>query len=231
MSSYFSEGVGFVSGPVAYKNLKGIFAKLQNLEFSGLVLAGAGLIGARRPVICNGANLAFVNKAFKDVNGYDGNRDLSSGDDEFLMRKIARKGNWKVRFCFNRNAVVETHPVSSVSEFVSQRKRWASKGLFYESTALIVFLISIFLFFSLSITGIIVGAFYNIYLFAITLALIIVKAIFEYAILKRGFELNFPQFDIKWFLFAELLHVPYIIAASLLGAFGNFSWKGRELSR
>ncbi|MCZ7612553.1 MAG: glycosyltransferase [Ignavibacteriaceae bacterium] len=58
----FDSVTGFVSGPVEFLDDKSIFSKFQKLEFAGLVLAGAGLIGSGHPTICNAANIAYRKK-------------------------------------------------------------------------------------------------------------------------------------------------------------------------
>jgi len=62
--SEFSSDTGFVSGPVAFTQGESLFARFQQLEFAGLVLTGAGLIGSGYPVICNGANIAYRRDLF-----------------------------------------------------------------------------------------------------------------------------------------------------------------------
>ncbi len=79
---------------------------MQRLEFAGLVIAGAGLIGSGNPIICNAANIAYRKKAFEDVGGFDYQMRLSSGDDELLMQKIHRDSDYKIKFALDRNAIV-----------------------------------------------------------------------------------------------------------------------------
>ena len=95
--SNFEDSVGFVSGPVEFKDNGNVFSKLQKLEFAGLIFTGAGLIGAGKPTICNAANIAYRKKAFDEVNGFEYDMDLSSGDDELLMQKIAQDTEYKCK--------------------------------------------------------------------------------------------------------------------------------------
>ncbi|MDX1420562.1 MAG: glycosyltransferase, partial [Rubricoccaceae bacterium] len=60
----------FVSGPVRYRAGGDVFARLQALEFLGLVAVGAGAIGAGRPTICNGANVAYRKDVFESLGGF-----------------------------------------------------------------------------------------------------------------------------------------------------------------
>jgi len=63
----FDEDTGFVSGPVEFLDDDGMFSKLQKLEFAGLVITGAGLIGIGKPTICNAANIAYRKKTYEEV--------------------------------------------------------------------------------------------------------------------------------------------------------------------
>src|ERR1035437_8685856 len=49
----FDDKTGFVSGPVEFIEESTLFNRMQKLEFAGLVLTGAGLIGLNEPIICN----------------------------------------------------------------------------------------------------------------------------------------------------------------------------------
>ena len=228
---YFDDKTGFVSGPVVFKDNGNIFSKIQILEFAGLIITGAGLIGAGKPTICNAANIAYRKKVFDEVNGFEYDMELSSGDDELLMQKIAQDTNYKVRFSLDKNSIVKTMSNNTISEFYYQRKRWASKGLFYKNKSLVIKLILIYLFYLALGIQTFLMIFYSIS-FVITLVLsIMLKLLLEYIILRKGKELLFPSLPLIWFLPTQILQVPYIIIAGLSGVFGNFHWKDRILKR
>ncbi len=138
MSSMFDERTGFVSGPVKFIDDSTLFGKLQKIEFAGLVLTGAGLIGSGSPTICNAANIAYKKSVYQEVNGFNDQMNLTSGDDELLMQKIHKNTAYKIKFCWNKKAVVKTEANKSMPQFYQQRKRWASKGLFYSDKLLIL---------------------------------------------------------------------------------------------
>jgi len=229
--SCFDNNTGFVSGPVEFKENGNIFSKLQKLEFAGLIIAGAGLIGMGEPVICNAANAAYRRKGFESVNGFNDHLAVSSGDDELLMQKIRRDTGYKIKFCLSKKVLVSTVPNSSIKEFYYQRKRWASKGLFYQDKFLILKLILIYLFYFGLLIQFILAVFVSQFYFILLMESLAAKLILEYLILKKGSELLFDKKNIKPFLLAELLHIPYIIIAGISGTFGNFIWKERRLKR
>jgi cellulose synthase/poly-beta-1,6-N-acetylglucosamine synthase-like glycosyltransferase len=229
--SCFDSETAFVSGPVQFMNASNIFSKIQSIEFEGLVLTGAGLIGNGEPVISNGANIAFQKSVFLKVGGFNGNLDLSSGDDIFLMQKISRLTDYKIKFCNSRKAVVITESSSDFRDFFNQRKRWASKSLHYKDSNLIVQLILIFLFYSgLIFQLLLIIAGYDSFLITLILSLII-KAFLEFLIIKKGESLFFPKNNTFLFFITELLQVPYVVISSITGIFGHFNWKDRRIRR
>jgi len=225
------EATGFVSGPVEFIDAATFFSKIQKLEFAGLITTGAGLIGAGSPTICNAANIAYRKKVFDEVGGFKNQMDLSSGDDELLMQKIAKDTNYKVRFSIDKNSIVKTHSNKNITEFYHQRKRWASKGLFYGDRNLIIKLVLIYLFYIGLVFQPVLAITLSGYFFLSLIASLLLKSIFEYLILTRGRKILFKDLSLKPFVIAELLQVPYIIIAGLVGAFGNLKWKERKIKR
>jgi cellulose synthase/poly-beta-1,6-N-acetylglucosamine synthase-like glycosyltransferase len=228
---YMDENTAFISGPVEYFDTGNIFGKLQKIEFASLVITGAGLIGINKPVICNAANIAYRKKVFKEVNGFYDQMELSSGDDELLMQKIWLETNYKIKFCPEKEAVVRTAPNITISQFYQQRKRWASKGLFYGNKVLVMKLLLIYLFYLSLPFQLIIGIIISpIYLLTLAISLFL-KVLFEYLVLKKGTDLLFDTKILRAFFPSQILHIPYIIIAGISGVFGNFTWKERKLSR
>jgi cellulose synthase/poly-beta-1,6-N-acetylglucosamine synthase-like glycosyltransferase len=231
MLGNFDDETGFVSGPVEFLDDDGMFSKLQKLEFAGLVITGAGLIGIEKPTICNAANIAYRKKTYEEVNGFYDQMDLSSGDDELLMQKIAKDTKYKVKFSLLIDSIVKTGASKNINEFYHQRKRWASKGLFYKNIRLIITLILIYLFY----IGLVIQTFLILFIsssFAFSFGLsLVIKLILEYLILLKGKKILFLKLSLKPFLFAEFLQVPYIIIAAFSGIFGNLEWKERKIKR
>ena len=96
MVSHFQENVVFVAGPVAEQASTSFFSRLEQLEFLGLITTAAGLIGSGKPIICNGANLAYRKSAFIAVEGFGNMR--SSNDDESLMNRMVQRNIGRVVF-------------------------------------------------------------------------------------------------------------------------------------
>jgi|GEM_PF-456422 cellulose synthase/poly-beta-1,6-N-acetylglucosamine synthase-like glycosyltransferase len=99
--------------------------RLQRTEHHALQGAtiGSGLMG--RPVLANGANMAFARVAFDRIGGFGPSR-WASGDDLFLLRRIQR-ARWPVSYLADGRTMVTTLPEDSWRGFLAQRLRWAGK--------------------------------------------------------------------------------------------------------
>ena len=228
---HFDPETAFVSGPVDITEDSSLFSRMQKLEFQSLILAGAGLIGYGKPAICNGANLAFRKKIFDEVHSFDGNNDLSSGDDVFLLQRISQTKKYKIKFCCDREAIVLTNPCKNIKEFINQRKRWAGKGIYFTDKYLVIQLFLIFVFY----TGLIIQPVMALIGFAVFwlsfITSIFIKILVEFQIIRKGEKLIYDKTNIVVFILTEILHIPYIIVSSLFGLNGKFIWKGRKIRR
>lgn len=228
---FIDEKTGFVSGPVEFISNLNLFSEMQRLEFAGLVITGAGLIGSNNPIICNAANIAYRKKAFEEVNGFTYQMSLSSGDDELLMQKIHRDTDYKIKFALDKNAIVSTEANPTIKEFYHQRKRWASKGLFYGDNLLLLKLVLIFLFYLSLIIQPILAIVLSAKFFISFIISLLIKISSEYLILKKGTALLFDSKILKSFFLTEILQVPYILISGFMGIFGNLVWKDRKIKR
>jgi cellulose synthase/poly-beta-1,6-N-acetylglucosamine synthase-like glycosyltransferase len=228
---FMDKETGFVSGPVEFISNENLFSKMQRLEFAGLVITGAGLIGSKNPIICNAANIAYRKKAFKEVGGFTYQMSLSSGDDELLMQKIHRDTNFRIKFALEKNAIVSTEANPTLKDFYHQRKRWASKGLFYGDHLLLLKLVLIFLFYLSLIIQPILGFVLSTKFFITFIISMLFKISAEYLVLKKGTTLLFDSKILKPFLITEILQVPYILVSGFMGMFGNLVWKDRKIKR
>jgi len=228
---FMDKETGFISGPVEFISNNTLFSEIQRLEFAGLVISGAGLIGSGNPIICNAANIAYRKKAFDEVGGFTYQMNLSSGDDELLMQKIHRDTEYQIKFALDKNVIVATEANPSVKDFYHQRKRWASKGLFYGDHLLLIKLVLIFLFYLSLIIQPILGFVISTKFFVTFIISFFFKIFAEYLVLKKGTDLLFDPRILKLFLITEILQVPYILVSGFMGMFGNLVWKERKIKR
>ena len=130
---YEKTGAKLISGPVTFTDGNALSNHLQTVEFASLIGSGACTLNLGLPTMCNGANLCYEKQVFAEVGGFSGVDHLASGDDEFLMHKIAARYPGGVRFLKSPQAIVQTEAHQSWRAFYYQRKRWASKWRAYTS--------------------------------------------------------------------------------------------------
>ena len=87
-SAFSRQEVNMVLAPVGFTGEKGVFQKIQVMEFLGIMGITAGSANLGFPLMCNGANLAYRKQAFVETGGFSGNSNFHSGDDQFLMMKF-----------------------------------------------------------------------------------------------------------------------------------------------
>lgn len=211
-------------GAVRMEGAETFFDALQRMEFASLIGSGAATAALRFPTMCNGANLAFRKKVFSEVKGYEGNMDVASGDDEFLMRKVQKRYPGGIHFMNSPEGLVTTRTQPDGHAFLNQRIRWASKWRYNSSgltkgLALFVLLLQVtfianwFLVFSAFILH--------------ALFLMVIKIILEAAFLLQ--VCRFLKTPWNWLAFfsLQLLYPLYVVGVGVASFFVPFRWKNR----
>ncbi|WP_238395867.1 glycosyltransferase [Pontibacter pudoricolor] len=226
--SYQTYQPDFISGPVSFYNTPGLLERMQLVEFASLIGIGGASIGIGKPNMCNGANLAYTKQIFGEVNGFDGNETIASGDDEFLLHKIHQKYPGKAFFLKHKKAIVYTEARKTISSFLSQRIRWASKWRAYQDAdvkllALIVFIVNLVLFVVLLMA---IGGIFPVSAF---IAGLVAKFAADFLFLSRILSfLGRKQYI--WYMFPlQLVYIPYVVVTAVLGLAGRYRWKGRTI--
>ncbi len=123
--------IQMVCGWVRMNGQGDVFSELVSLEFSTMVALSAAMSGWNKPVLCNGASLAFRKESFLQVGGYSSDKS-ASGDDVFLMHKFkSRFGKHTIHYMLQPGAGVETMAPNTWNTFIKQRIRWARKSVLY----------------------------------------------------------------------------------------------------
>lgn len=129
VAPFSDQKIQLVAGPVmttAHPNY--FFSAFQQVEWASILLVTRLSFSTGIPFMCSAANMAYRKSAFEQVNGYAGNHEFLSGDDEFLLKKILRTfGKSAAKYLHQPQLLVTTQPQSSWSSFLAQRARWASK--------------------------------------------------------------------------------------------------------
>jgi cellulose synthase/poly-beta-1,6-N-acetylglucosamine synthase-like glycosyltransferase len=223
MTRRFGANTAFVSGPVVYESSTP-FGKVQALEALGLVALGAGAVGAGRPNLCNSANVAYRRSAYECWG-----RDLPTtpAADEMLIQRVAASRE-EVAFCADPAAAVRTEPMSTPGAFWQQRRRWAHAGGQYPDLALQVFVIVAYVFYALLLGGVALLPVWPTLFPAVGGALAL-KVAGEGALLTLACRRLRQSKLMRYFLPAQVMQIPYVVAVGAAGQFGKLRWKGRRV--
>lgn len=220
--SAYTRNVGVCAGLVFVRETS-FWHRLMNFELFALSVCTAAAIGAGTPMIATGNNLSYRKKAFTDAGGIEPLFTIDSGDDDLMVQKIAQNTKWKTVFCTDPESFVETEPVHSLSAFIRQRRRWASRGLDYPWW-LMILLLAIYGMF-LIFAAVPFLAIFSPLLFSAVFVPVALVCGLEIVVLAVGFYTFGALRRIILYPLVKILHVPYIISMPILGIFRGFTWK------
>lgn len=233
--TYLETGAKLISGPVTFLNTapKSIAKRMgevtQTIEFSSLIGAGACLLEAGHPTMCNGANLAYERAAFEAVGGFEGVEQVASGDDEFLLQKISKHfGAKRLYFLKNEAAIVSTHAQDSWQGFYHQRVRWASKWAVNKRLATMLVAIWVFLVNLLTLILLIAPFYENVVSFEFC-TILLLKYVPEFLFLRLIIRfLGRKSWDL-YIPIVQLFYPIYVLFFGLAAQRKGYVWKGRNL--
>jgi len=225
---YEASGCQMVAGPVRMKG-ETFFTNLQAVEFGGLIGIGAASLQSGNPGMCNGANLSYRKKIFQEVGGYEGNTQIASGDDEFLLQKIFARHSNAVRFLKSKDGIVTTPAKSTMGELVSQRLRWSSKWKFHKSWYIRVMAVLAFLNYVSVFIGALQGFLFEngVLVFGSIMILRWLTAYFFVLPVSQFSDIRKPLLYSFW---VEIIYPFVVIFLGIASIFGQYSWKGRRYS-
>jgi len=175
------------------------------------------------PLTSTGNNLAYRKSFFKSVNGFSGVIKIQSGDDDLLMQKLAADRPWAMRYCITPTTFVTTSGKETLKALWEQRKRWASKTIYY--TPKIVFVLSMVFLFLVMLCVTAALSIFSFKIFVATLIAITCKCIGDMVLIIRGLKIFKQEHLLKWCIPVEFIHAPFTVLAVLFGLFGRFKWK------
>lgn len=231
MAGFYAEkGASFIAAPVKFTHDRSLLQVLQALDFLTLQGITAASVAANAHTMCNGANLAYTQKAFEAVNGFEGIDKVPTGDDMLLMHKIWKKAPSQVFYLKSREAIVSTAPMGTWREFLMQRRRWASKTLLYDDHRITAVLAFVLLLNLLPFALVVAGFFQPVY-FLYLLFFLLAKTLIEWPFVASVAAFYGEQKLMRSFFFLQPLHVFYTVLVGIWSQLGKYEWKGRTAHR
>lgn len=229
MIRHFSdESIKMAAGPVLPKGDYGFFQNFQQIEWASILLVTQAGFYFGSPLMCSAANMGYRKSAFLEVEGYLGNEDLLSGDDEFLLKKMVNKfGSDSVVYL--KENLVYTQPQASWNSLLSQRIRWASKWKSHQSnshklSALLPVAVQLIFLSSFSLL------FFGVPGMLVFAAVWLLKVYFEAQTLGKVLRSYGIRPLFIWFLLTGIVHPIYVLLSAFGALFIKFEWKGRYSS-
>jgi glycosyltransferase involved in cell wall biosynthesis len=215
-----------IAGAVTYGCDNSFLHHFQQLDLASLQGATIGSFGIKKGFMCNGANFAYTKLLFQQLNGFNRNHGIASGDDVFLLQKAITQFPEKVHYLKSKNTIVTTNPLNNWQSLFYQRVRWASKTSSYQSSfgkalGLVVFggNLTIVLGYGLLIFGFL--PFQNL------LFIFLLKFSIDTILLYKSNQFLTTN-KMQFLLLSGLLYPFFSTAVAVYSLFGKYEWKGRK---
>ena len=217
-----------VCGLVKVEEDQKVVTAFQSMETGVLQFSGVGSLAMGRPLLNTGASLAFRKSAWEEVQGYQSNEHVASGDDTFLMLSFDKHFPGKVLPLVAHAATVSTRGMKTMKEVLYQRLRWNGKVKHYPPgyihgvgilvmTAALSFLFSFFQ---------LISGFTTIQCF---LSVLLLRFIPEMIILIEWKKLTTQRFSLISMLTMSIFYPLFTVFSLLIRPFVSNLWKGRKL--
>ena len=220
--------VRMIASSVILEKAKGFFERFQQMDFISLQATTIGSFGSGNAFMANGANFAYEKSFFKELNGFESDTSIASGDDVFLLQKAFAKYPTQVQHLKSQETIVTTSAEISWKSLFFQRVRWASKSTSYQSEYGEMLAVFVFLG-NFSVVVSIFLAVFNLLPIAILAALIIIKYLVDLWLLALGN--NFLKAEKFMLPFLSAIIYPFfnVLIGFYILIFGmRYKWKGRQ---
>ncbi|MBU3822002.1 glycosyltransferase [Flavobacteriaceae bacterium XHP0103] len=219
-----------IVAPVKYHDTIGFLNAFQTLDFLSLQGATIGGFGINKPFLCNGANFGYKKSLFFELNGFKGNSTIASGDDIFLLEKVAKTHPNNLHYLKCNEAIVSTQTQKSWKHLFSQRLRWSAKTSNYKNafgklTGLIVFLMNAFVVLS------ILFCLFNLFSFKSLLYILVLKLYVDFLLLYKTASFFNSKHVLKSYLLGFLVYPFFSVFIALTSVFKSYTWKDRTFKK
>lgn len=215
----------FVTGPVLFYEEKNAIEWFQTLDFMGMMGITAAGIHQKWQNMANGANMGYSKATFEVVKGYSGNEHIASGDDMFLVQKVAQHWPGSVFFLKSPDAIVKTRAMPDWRSFIRQRVRWGGKNAALPEWPVRLSLAWVLLT-TLSIPVFILLALAGYCPWGSAATVLAVKMLNDWFFLRQMSDFFQRREAMRWFLPAQGWHIVYIISAGVASIWKrNTRWK------
>ena len=226
-----------IASGVMYDSKDRFLDNFQQLDLLSLQGTTIGSFGNQQAFMCNGANFCYEKSYFYELKGFEGNENIASGDDVFLLQKAISKYPETVYLLKSSATIVTTKPEESWKNLFFQRVRWASKtdsynNFYSKQLGLTVFTANLLLvtsYFTIAILLIITNFSSNINSIILILLPALLKFITDYILIKKtsaAFNNKLKNYCISSFFYPF-----FCVAVVVYSIVGKYTWKGRKFRK
>ena len=224
------KNASFIAAPVKFKYEATFLHSFQNLNFMSLMGSTIGSFGIKKPILCNGANLCYNKATFFELNGFEGNGAIASGDDIFLLEKILQKCPEKVCYLKANEATVETSSEKNWNLFLNQQLRWASKTTAYNNwfskfVGLTVFIENL-LVITLGFSTLFISEYWKYFVIVF-----ISKFVLDFILIYKTAKFLKYKKALNYYAIITLFYPIFIVFIALSSLFKNYQWKDRVFKK
>ncbi|MEL0455576.1 glycosyltransferase [Flavobacteriaceae bacterium SZ-1-7] len=219
-----------LAAPVTYINENSFLNRFQLLDILSLQGATIGGFGIKKPFLCNGANFAYKKEIFQSLNGFDNNFKIASGDDIFLLEKVAKTYPKRLHYLKCEHSIVKTNAQPGWKTLISQRIRWAAKASAYKNwlgklTGLTVLLMNILVIagFTLSIIG--------VFSLRAWIYIMIIKFNIDFYLIYKSASLFDQKEALRSLIFGFIIYPFFSVYVAFVSLFSKYTWKGRTFKK
>ncbi|HHC78871.1 MAG TPA: glycosyltransferase [Flavobacteriia bacterium] len=216
-----------IAAPVTFKSVSSLFEKFQLIDLWSLQGATIGGFGIKRPFLCNGANLCYKKQSFLAIHGFEGNEHIASGDDIFLLEKMAMHYPDKVHFLKIDKAIITTHAETTLKKLISQRIRWAAKATSYKNAFSKLVSLAVFGM-NLLFLLLLLGSIFRFISWQFFILFFTIKFCIDGILLYKTALFFKQQHILKHYLWSSFVYPIFIIFIALASFGFGYSWKGRR---
>lgn len=219
-----------IAAPVSFLSESSFLNQFQILDMLSLQGATIGGFGMNKPFLCNGANFAYKKQLFKQLNGFEGNTNIASGDDIFFLEKVMKHHPKHLFYLKNEHAIVKTKTQATWQDLIHQRVRWTAKTSAYNNTmgkltGLIVLIMNGLIISTLTLSLL------SVYSLKIFGYLIFIKLNIDFLLIYKSSVFFKQKSSLKSFLIAFLLYPFFSFYVAFLSVFKTYKWKNRSFKK
>lgn len=220
-SCYKDPKIGFVA---SFTNVegKGLFNKIQAIEWIYMHTLGCAGIGLGHPLGCFGNNISVRKSDFDEIGGFEKIR-FSVTEDLALITEFHKQGKGII-YLVDEDADIDTLPCKTLREYIRQHHRWAVGGMELGLKAVFFVISSIALWVGL-LTSIIIDNYFLALLF------LLIRVIGDYAVILPSILRLKKKELIPWIIPSVMFFIILEIFVPFLLLKKTITWKDQSFRR